>query len=113
MLTNFTIDTGAPRHIQGHLVSGILAAGVVSATLNYQKQKAGEITTKDALSNTARLSVQGGLATASAISAANCMGRGNWFGAVLSLSAGALGIYATEKFYNKIDEPKSIAQEVK
>ena len=111
MLSNFTIDTGEPRHIQGHFVSGAVATGVVAGALNYQKQKSGEITLKESLSNTARLSVQGGIATASAISTANCMGRGNWLGACISLSVGALGVYATEKFYDKVDQ-KQIAQEV-
>ncbi len=111
MLSNFTIDTGEPRHIQGHFVSAVLATGVVVGTLNYQKYKNGEMTTKETLSNTVRLSVQGGIATASAISTANCIGRGNWLGACLSIGAGALGVYATEKFYDKVDQ-KKIAQEV-
>ncbi len=111
MLSNFTIDTGEPRHIQGHFISGAIAAGIVVGTRNYTQYKKDEISSKELLSNTVRLSLQGGIATASAISTANCIGRGNWLGAGISLGAGALGVYATEKFYDKVDT-KYIKKEV-
>lgn len=104
--TSLAIDTGSPRHVVGHFVSGSLAAGVASGAMNYQKLKNEEIDKKEFISNTARVSAQGGIATASAISAANYMGKGNWLGVFASVGVGALGLYATTKLYDKIDAPK-------
>lgn len=111
MLNALSIDTGAPRNVQGHFISGALASGILAGSLTYKKQQSGEITTKESMSKIARASLQGGIATASAISTANHMSKGNWIGATLSLGAGLLGVYATEKFYDKLDT-KQLAQEV-
>lgn len=35
--TNITVDTGSPRHVVGHAISGAIAVGVVSSVANAKK----------------------------------------------------------------------------
>ena len=97
MVPNITIDTGAPRSVAGHVISGSLAAGAVAGALNYNKYKKGEIAKSEAVNNSLKLSAQGGIATGSAIAAANYMGQGNFLGMLTAVSLGAMGVYAVEK----------------
>lgn len=99
-----TIDTGSPRSIPGHIISGGIASGVVAGATNYTKFQRDEISKKDAIKNSLRLTVQGGIAMGSAIAAANYIGRGNWLGAIGAVSLGLGGIYATQKLSEIVDE---------
>ncbi len=95
------IDTGDERHVVGHFVSGAVAGGIVGGTLNYKNYENNEITKTQLFSKTASLAVQGGIGVAAAISTANYMGRGNWLGVFASMGIGAIGVYTTQKFYDK------------
>lgn len=49
------------------------------------------------------MAFQGGIATASAIATANYIGRGNLLGALSAASMGAMGVYTTQKVYDKLE----------
>jgi len=98
------VDTGAPRSVSGHIVSGALASGALAGALNYNKLAKEEITKDEAVKNTVKLSAQGGIATGSAIAAANYLGQGNILGMLSAISLGAMGVYAVEKVSEKIEE---------
>ncbi len=104
-MTNSTlaIDMGAPRDVAGHVVSGALASGALAGALNYDKFKKEQMSKQQAIQNTLKLSVQGGIATGSAIAAANYLGQGNIFGMLSAVSIGAMGVYATEKVSEQIE----------
>lgn len=102
MATNL-IDTGAPRSVPGHIVSGTLASAALSGALNYDKVQKGEMHKNQAIQNTVKLSVQGGIATGSAIAAANYAGNGNVIGMLGAVSLGFAGVYMTEKFAQKLE----------
>jgi len=95
--SNLAINTGAPRNVTGHVVSGALASGALAGALNYDKFKKEQMSKEEAVQNTLKLSVQGGIATGSAIAAANYLGQGNVFGMLTAVSIGAMGVYAREK----------------
>ena len=38
-MKEITIDTGAPRNVLGHVISGAIASAVVSGAINYKKFK--------------------------------------------------------------------------
>lgn len=96
------INTGTPRSVVGHVVSGSIASSIVASAMNYNRYKKEEITKQKAICDTMKLSVQGGIATGSAIAATNHLGNGNWLGLLGAISIGAIGIYATEKISENI-----------
>jgi len=94
---SLVVDTGEPRSVTGHVVSGAIAAGAVAGAINYNRYKKAEISKEEAIQNSAKLTLQGGIATGSAVAAANYLGRGNWIGVFTAISVGAMGIYGVEK----------------
>lgn len=112
MTPKMTINTGTPRSVTGNLVSGALAAGMVATALAYTKYKQGELGKEEAIKQSLKLSLQGGIATGSAIAAANALGRSSWLGVLGSLTVGVAGIYGVEKLYDKA-YAKETEEEVK
>lgn len=112
MTPKMTINTGTPRSVTGNLVSGALAAGMVATALAYTKYKQGELGKEEAIKQSLKLSLQGGIATGSAIAAANALGRSSWLGVFGSLTVGVAGIYGVEKLYDKA-YAKETEEEVK
>jgi type IV secretory pathway VirB2 component (pilin) len=112
MTPKITINTGTPRSVTGNLVSGALAAGMVATALAYTKYKQGELGKEEAIKQSLKLSLQGGIATGSAIAAANALGRSSWLGVLGSLTVGVAGIYGVEKLYGKA-YAKETEEEVK
>ncbi len=98
MADKYLINTGEPRSITGHVVSGALASGIISSTVNYKKYQNGDINYVDAIQNTTKITMQGGIATGAAISATNHLGPagGGLFKALTAISIGMAGIYAVE-----------------
>lgn len=96
---NFTIDTGSQRHVIGHAISGAIAVGVVSSVTNAKKVKEEKLEKNEAIRNTIKDSVIGGVATATAISVSNNLGDPNksLFQALGSLAIGLGAIYTIEK----------------
>ncbi len=93
------INTGDERSVTGHFVSGAICSAVASASLNYQLYKTQQIDKCTITRESSKAFLQGGVATASAISTANKVGRGDYLGALLSASIGAVAVYAVEKAY--------------
>lgn len=98
------INTGEPRNIIGHIVSGAVASAIVSGTINYKKVKDEEISPKKALKDTVKRTSQGAIATGAAIATANFIGqKGGLFKAFTAASIGMAGIYALEVIDEKLD----------
>lgn len=96
-MNRLSIDTGTPRSVQGHVVSGALASGAIAGALNYNRYTKKEISKNEAIYDTLKLTLQGGIATSSAIAAANFLGEGKLFKMANMVSLGVFGIYALEK----------------
>ena len=108
------LNMGEPRNVRGHVVSGALAAGMVASAMNYDRYQKATLSKEDAIKNTLKLSIQGGIATGSAIAAANYLGRGSLFGMLSAISIGIAGIYGVEKLYEKaVCAPKTVEIETK
>ena len=101
-MNRLAIDTGTPRSVQGHVVSGAFASGAIAAALNYNRYKKEQISKNEAIQDTLKLTIQGGIATSSAIAAANYLGEGSLIKMVNAVSLGIFGIYALEKIDEKI-----------
>ncbi len=104
------IDTGEPRSVTGHVVSGAVASAVVAGSVNYSNYTNDEITKEEAIKNSIKLTVQGGVATGSAIATANYLGKGNYLGMMAAISLGLGGVYAVEKIAQKLSETKQIEE---
>lgn len=99
------INTGDPRNVVGHVISGAIASAIVSGTLNYKKTMQRKMSTKDAIKDTVKITTQGGIATGSAIAAANYIGQPNgWMKALTAVSVGMAGIYAVEILDEKLSQ---------
>ena len=100
----YTIDTGAPRHVLGHAVSGAIAVGLVSAIKNAKDTKEGKIEKTEAIKSTVKQTLQGSIATATAIGVANALGSPDKsaFQALGALAIGLGSIYAIEKNSDKV-----------
>ena len=99
------LDTGEPRNVIGHIVSGAVASAVVSGTINYKKAKDGEITTQEAVNDSVKKATQGAIATGTAIATANYVGQsGGFFKALTAISVGIAGIYAVEVLDDKLKQ---------
>ena len=84
-MKEIVIDTGTPRNVLGHVISGAIASAVVSGAINYKKAKSRQITKKDAIKDTIKRTSQGAIVTGSAIATANYLGqKGGLFKAITS-----------------------------
>ncbi len=91
------INTGEPRNVLGHIVSGAVASAIVSGTINYKRVKDEEISQNEAVKDTVKRTSQGAIATGAAIATANYLGqKGGLFKALTAASVGMAGIYALE-----------------
>lgn len=99
------IDTGEPRNVLGHIVSGAVASAIISGSINYKKVKEKKITSKEAARDTVKIASQGAIATGAAVATANYVGQTNGlFKAMTALSVGMAGIYAIEVINDKLEE---------
>ncbi|MFY9073960.1 hypothetical protein CRU99_10590 [Malaciobacter mytili] len=99
------IDTGTPRNVLGHVISGAIASAVVSGTINYKKAKEAKISSNEAIKDTVKKTTQGAIATGTAIATANYLGQqGGFLKAMTALSIGMAGIYAVEVIDDKLNE---------
>jgi hypothetical protein len=97
------INTGAPRNVLGHIVSGAVASALISGTINYKKYKNDEVSYNEALTDTVKRTSQGAIATGAAIATANYIGqKGGLFKALTAASIGMTGIYALELIDDKL-----------
>jgi len=99
------INTGEPRNVLGHVVSGAIASAIVSGTINYKKTTQRKMDPKAAIKDTIKKTTQGGIATGSAIAAANYIGQPNGLmKALTAVSVGMAGIYAVELLDEKLSQ---------
>jgi len=103
MLSNLTIDTGAPRSVTGHFISGALATSIISGSLNYLRYQKNELTQKEMLNETMKTTLQGAIASASAVATTNYIGEGKMIHAMTAMSIGAIGVYGTQKVYDRLE----------
>ena len=104
-MKEIVIDTGTPRNVLGHVISGAIASAVVSGAINYKKAQNRQITKKEAIKDTIKRTSQGAIATGSAIPNANNLGqKGGLLKAATALSIGMAGIYAIEVIEEKLDQ---------
>lgn len=105
---NMSINTGEPRNVVGHIVSGAVAGAIVSSALNYKKVKSKQMEAKDAVKDTVKMASQGAIATGSAIATANYIGQKNGvLKALTAASVGMMGIYALEVLDDKLSSKYS------
>ncbi|MDR3345969.1 MAG: hypothetical protein LBS73_02235 [Campylobacteraceae bacterium] len=88
------LNTGAPRSVSGHFISGALTAAVLSGSIVYGASKGSK---KAALKKSVKVAIQSGTALSSAIAATNYIGQGRYANAALSLAIGVGSLYLIEK----------------
>lgn len=104
-MNDIVIDTGAPRNVLGHVVSGAVASAVISGAINYKKAQAKQISNNEAIKDTVKKTSQGAIATGAAIATANYLGQqGGLFKALTAASIGIMGVYALEVIEEKLDQ---------
>jgi len=104
-MKDLTINTGTPRNVLGHVISGAIASAVVSGAINYKKVQNKELDKNAAIKDTVKRTSQGAIATGAAIATANYLGqKGGLLKALTALSVGAMGIYAIEVIEEQLDK---------
>lgn len=111
-MAKLAINTGSQRSIVGHFVSGGVVSAVFALSTNYTKYKKDEINKYEFLNQTLKTTIQGGVATASAIATANYVGKGNYLGALSALSIGVMGVYATDRVYDRLEIQANKTKEI-
>lgn len=111
-MDKISINTGAPRNVNGHIISGALASGAIASAINYNAYSKAQISKQHAIQNSIKLTLQGGIATGSAIAATNYLGKNNFLGMLSAISLGAFGVYAIEKLNEKWEEKNALTCDV-
>jgi len=93
------------------ITRGAISSAAVAGIINYNKLKKNEVTKEEAVKNSLKIGIQGGIATGAAISATNSYAANNLFGMLTALSIGAAGIYAVEKINDTL-EARATTQEI-
>jgi len=94
------VDT-TQRDVTSYLISGTIFSATFAGSMNYTKYKKDEISKYEAIKETAKLGVQGGIGTGCAVSAANSIAKKDYVSALFAIGLGAIGVYATDKLYDK------------
>jgi len=103
MLNKLAINTGAPRNVAAHFISGAIATSIVSGAVNYRRYQNEEISRSEFINDTLKTSLQGAIATAGAIATTNYLGEGKVMHAMTAMSVAASGVYGTQKVYEKLE----------
>lgn len=104
-MNELVINTGTPRNVLGHIVSGAVASAIVSGAINYKKVQKKELSKNEAIKDSIKKSSQGAIATGAAIATANYLGqKGGFLKAMTAASVGLAGIYALEVLDEKLEE---------
>lgn len=95
------LDTGMPRSLSAHAVSGAAAGLITAGIANYQRYKSGSISQSQALGNTLKGTAQGALLGVCTIGIANALGSpkgalSNIAESSAYLLVGVAGSYALE-----------------
>lgn len=92
--------TSTTRLPVDNLISGALLGAITAGGINYSEYKKGNISSKEATKKTIKLSIQGGIAAACAISTSNKIVAKNYLGAAITATLGLGAIVLTENFIN-------------
>lgn len=101
------VNTGAPRSIVGHAVSGAIIGLMIGGAYGYSRYKKGEIDKNTAIKNTLKSTIEGGIITASGIAASNAIGDSSksparsMFEALSYISIGIAGAYSVNNVFDK------------
>ncbi len=102
--TKLSAPLGVNETPLDYIVSTTLASGVVSGALNYDKVKKGEMSKKEAIKDTVKLSSQAGIASGTTIAAIQYAINKNYLSAFLSIGVGIGGVMAIEKICKTNEE---------
>lgn len=110
------INTGTPRSISGHAVSGAIIGLMLSGAYEYNKYKKGEVSKSQAIRTTLQATLEGGIITASGIAATNALGNvakkplQNTLEALSYVALGVAGVYGVQQLFSAIpqNQPKLI-----
>lgn len=97
------LNTGTPRSVQGHGVSGALFGLILSAAFELNNCKKGVVDKKAAAKRISKATLEGGIIAASGIAAANALGDESKSPILSTLQAisyvgvGIAGVYAINK----------------
>lgn len=107
------LNTGTPRSITGHAISGGLMACMLSGTYAFMQYKHQTMGKQEAISNTLKATIEGGLITACAIGATNAIGDAtktpaqNIVKAATFVALGVAGVYGIQMLANKFCHTKT------
>lgn len=100
-------NTGTPRSVTGHAISGGLIALMLSGAYAYAKYKRKEINKQEAITETLKAGAEGGIITACGIAATNALGNSaksptqGIIEAAAFVAIGAASVYGIQKLANK------------
>lgn len=97
IIPKLDIKLGQPKNVASYTLGAVFASGMTAAALNYNSYKKGEMNKQEAINNAIKLSIQGGIATGTAVTAGNSIGAKKYMNALSALSIGLTGIYLVEK----------------
>ena len=100
-------NTGTPRSVTGHAISGGLIALRLSGAYAYRKYKDNTITKQEAIAETLKTTLEGGIITACGVAAANALGNNTKTStqglveAVAFVAVGAASVYGIQTLTHK------------
>lgn len=98
------MDTYVERDATSYFISGTIFSATFAGAMNLSKYNKKEITKREMVHETAKLAVQGGIGTGSAVLATNYIERGDYLNAMLIVGMGAIGVYGTEKISEIVEK---------
>lgn len=107
MIQQNSIDSTTQRDVGSFVISGTIFSATFAGSMNFKKYRKYEISKAEAVQDTLKLAVQGGIGTGCAVSAANSFGRGNYINGLFSIALGAVGVYGAEKISETIEKKYS------
>lgn len=101
------INTGIPRSVVGHTISGSIIGAMVSGVYEYSKYKKGEVSKSEAINATLKATLEGGIIAASGIAATNALGNptkkplSNALEAMSYVALGVAGVYGIQQAFKQ------------
>jgi hypothetical protein len=93
------------------ITRGALSSSAVAGIINYNRVQQGSVTVQEAVHDSLKIGIQGGIATGSAMSATYYYSQNKTLAALTALSIGAMGVYAVEKLNDKLKQHKPSGEE--
>lgn len=98
--------TSTTRLPADHLISGALIGAMAAGGVEILNYKKGKVSKTQAVAKTTKITIQGGIVTACAISASNKLVSARYFAAAVTVAVGIVGVVATEKLIKNLEESK-------